>query len=148
MGFTPLEGLVMASRSGSVDPGLLLHLLRQGVSAAQLDRSLNQASGLRGLSQLSGDMRELRAAARDGHEGARLALAVFRHRLLQGIGAMAASLGGVDVIALTGGIGEHDDALMEELEERLDWLRPLVLTRVAADEEGLMARHCLAALAA
>jgi acetate kinase len=148
MGFTPLEGLVMASRSGSVDPGLLLHLLRQGVGAERLDRTLNQASGLKGLSELSGDMRELRTAASQGHEGARLALAVFLHRLLQGIGAMAASLGGVDVIALTGGIGEHDDALLAELEERLDWLRPLVLTRVAADEEGLMARQCLAAMAA
>jgi acetate kinase len=144
MGFTPLEGLVMASRSGSVDPGLLLHLLRQGVSAAELDRALNQASGLRGLSELSSDMRELRAAASSGHAGAALAIAVFRHRLLQGIGAMAASLGGVDVIALTGGIGEHDDALLEELRERLHWLQPLVLTRVAADEEGLMARLCLA----
>jgi acetate kinase len=145
MGFTPLEGLVMASRSGSVDPGLLLHLLRQGVSAGELDRSLNQASGLKGLSELSGDMRELRAAAEGGHDGALLAIAVFRHRLLQGIGAMAASLGGVDVIALTGGIGEHDDALMQELGERLHWLQPQALVRVAADEEGLMARQCLAA---
>lgn len=145
MGFTPLEGLVMASRSGSVDPGLLLHLLRQGVSAEELDRSLNQASGLRGLSELSGDMRELRAAAEAGHDGAALAIAVFRHRLLQGIGAMAASLGGVEVIALTGGIGEHDEVLMAELQERLGWLKPLVLTRVAADEEGLIARQCLAA---
>ncbi|MEO1003996.1 MAG: acetate kinase [Cyanobacteria bacterium J06638_7] len=144
MGFTPLEGLVMASRSGSVDPGLLLHLLRQGLAAEELDRRLNQASGLRGLSQLSGDMRELRAAAGRGHGGAELAIAVFRHRLLQGIGAMAASLGGADVIALTGGIGEHDDALLEELQERLDWLQPLTLLRVAADEEGLMARQCLA----
>jgi acetate kinase len=147
MGFTPLEGLVMASRSGSVDPGLLLHLLRQGVSAEELDRSLNQSSGLRGLSELSGDMRELRTAAAEGHGGAALAIAVFRHRLLQGIGAMAASLGGVDVIALTGGIGEHDDALMEELRERLHWLQPRELLRVAADEEGLMARQCLAAMA-
>ncbi|MCP9888489.1 acetate kinase [Cyanobium sp. ATX 6A2] len=147
MGFTPLEGLVMASRSGSVDPGLLLQLLRQGISAEELDHGLNHASGLRGLSELSGDMRELRTAADQGHAGALLAIAVFRHRLLQGIGAMAASLGGVTVIALTGGIGEHDDALLEELRERLDWLQPLVLLRVAADEEGLMARQCLAAMA-
>lgn len=146
MGFTPLEGLVMASRSGSVDPGLLLHLLRQGVTSTDLDRALNQGSGLLGLSELSGDMRELREAARQDHAGAQLALAVFVHRLLQGIGAMAASLGGVDVIALTGGIGEHDDALRAELEERLGWLQPLQLIRVPADEEGLMARQCLAAL--
>jgi acetate kinase len=145
MGFTPLEGLVMASRSGSVDPGLLLHLLREGHSGADLDQALNCQSGLLGLSGLSGDMRDLRQAAAAGHAGAQLAIAVFRHRLLQGIGAMAASLGGVDAIALTGGIGEHDQALGTELERELAWLEPLRWLRVPADEEGLMVRQCLAA---
>jgi acetate kinase len=145
MGFTPLEGLVMASRSGSVDPGLLLHLLREGLSAAELDQALNRQSGLLGLSGLSGDMRELRQAAAAGHGGAQLAIAVFRHRLRQAIGAMAASLGGVDAIALTGGIGEHDQALAAELEGELAWLAPLRWLRVPADEEGLMVRQCLAA---
>ncbi len=147
MGFTPLEGLVMASRSGSVDPGLLLHLLRSGVEARELDQALNRRSGLLGLSGLSGDMRELRSQAAAGHPGAVLALAVFRHRLLQGIGAMAASLGGVDAIALSGGIGEHDHALALELEDSLGWLEPLHWLRVPADEEGLMVRQCLAARA-
>ena len=141
MGFTPLEGLVMASRSGSVDPGLLLHQMRQGFSAEEIDRALNRSSGLLGLSALSGDMRTLRQAAKSGHRGARLALDVFLHRLLQGIGAMAASLGGVDAIALTGGIGEHDDELEVEMRERLSWLEPYALVRVPADEEGLMARQ-------
>jgi len=109
MGYTPLEGLVMASRSGSVDPGLLLHQLRAGLTVEELERQLQKESGLRGLSGLSGDMRQLREAAATNHAGAALALEVFLHRLLQGIGAMAASLGGVDVIALTGGIGENDD---------------------------------------
>jgi acetate kinase len=145
MGFTPLEGLVMASRSGSVDPGLLLHLLRQGLSAAALDQALNRQSGLLGISGLSGDMRELRQAAGTGHAGAQLAIAVFRHRLRQAIAAMAASLGGVDAIALTGGIGEHDQALAAELEQELAWLAPLRWLRVPADEEGLMVRQCLAA---
>jgi acetate kinase len=145
MGFTPLEGLVMASRSGSVDPGLLLHLLRQGVSASELDDTLNHHSGLLGLSELSGDMRELRLRAAEQHAGAQLAIAVFRHRLLQGIGAMAASLGGVDAIALTGGIGEHDQALATELEEALGWWPAVRWLRVPADEEGLMARLCVAA---
>ncbi len=143
MGFTPLEGLVMASRSGSVDPGLLLHLLRQGVDVEELDRALNRQSGLLGLSGLSGDMRELRQAASQGHPGARLAIDVFRHRLLQGIGAMAASLGGVDAIALTAGIGEHDTALATELEQALGWLQPLLWLRIPADEEGTMVRQCL-----
>ncbi|MCP9826259.1 acetate/propionate family kinase [Synechococcus sp. EJ6-Ellesmere] len=148
MGFTPLEGLVMATRSGSVDPGLLLHLLRQGLSPARLEQSLQSESGLLGLSGLSGDMRELRRAAAAGHDGATLALAVFRQSLLCGIGAMAACLGGVDVIALTGGIGEHDDALLTDLEDALAWLRPFELLRIPADEEGVIARSCLARMQA
>ncbi len=145
MGFTPLEGLVMASRSGSIDPGLLLHLLREGMAAAELDQLLTRGSGLRGLSGLSGDWRQLRSAAAAGHGGAQLALAVFRHSLLKGIGAMAASLGGVDVIALSGGIGANDPRLAEELGEALAWLPPFTLTAIPADEEGMVARQCLAA---
>ena len=149
MGFTPLEGLVMASRSGSLDPGVLLHELRRGVPVAELERALQQESGLLGLSGLSADMRELRQAAAAGHGGARLAIAVFRQRLLEAIGAMAACLGGVELIALTGGIGEHDDALQQELEQALAWLGPPPLLRVPADEEGMIARSCRrAALAA
>lgn len=145
MGFTPLEGLVMASRSGTVDPGLLLHLLREGLPLAELDEQLTRESGLRGLSDLSGDWRELRAAAGSGHGGAQLALAVFRHSLLKGIGAMAASLRGVDVIALSGGIGANDAQLTEELRSALDWLPPVTLLRIPADEEGMVARLCLTA---
>ena len=145
MGFTPLEGLVMASRSGSVDPGLLLHLLREGLPLAELDQQLTRESGLQGLSALSGDWRELRQAAGSGHGGAQLALAVFRHSLLKGIGAMAASLGGVDVIALSGGIGANDALLAEELRAALVWLPPFTLLAVPADEEGMVARLCLTA---
>jgi len=146
MGFTPMEGLVMATRSGSVDPGLLLHLLRQGIKPDQLDRELNHNRGWLALSEgLSTDMRELREAATAGNGKARLAIAVFRQRLLEGIGAMAASLGGVDVIALTGGIGENDHALKKELEGALTWLGGFELVVVRADEEGMMARQCRAA---
>jgi acetate kinase len=146
MGFTPLEGLVMASRSGSVDPGLLLHLLRQGVEPERLDWELQHASGLLALSDgLSASMKELREAGTSGHAAASLAIGVFRHRLLQAIGAMAASLGGVDRIALTGGIGEHDEALRQELTDALAWLEPFELVVVPADEEGLIARQCRAA---
>jgi len=115
------------------------------VSASELDDTLNHHSGLLGLSELSGDMRQLRLRAAEQHAGAQLAIAVFRHRLLQGIGAMAASLGGVEAIALTGGIGEHDHALATELEEALGWLPAVRWLRVPADEEGLMARLCVAA---
>ena len=146
MGFTPLEGLAMATRSGSVDPGLLLHLLRQGVRAEELDQALNRSSGLFGLSdQFSASMKDLRQAAGNGHAAAAQAIAVFRHGLIQAIGAMAACLGGVDAIALTGGIGEHDVALHEELTLALSWLGAFELVVVAADEEGLIARHCRAA---
>lgn len=146
MGFTPLDGLVMATRSGSVDPGLLLHLLREGVSKEQLDHDLNHSSGLLGLSDgWSASMKDLRDASDCGHPGAKRAIAVFRHTLLQGIGAMASTMGGVDVIALTGGIGEHDQALKEELAVALRWLEPFELVVVPADEEGQIARQCRAA---
>jgi acetate kinase len=105
MGYTPLEGVPMATRSGSVDPGLLLHLLRGGMTADALDTMLEHRSGLLGISGLSGDMREL-LAARD-HPGARLALDVLAWRLRSALGAMLAVLGGVEAIVFTGGIGEH-----------------------------------------
>jgi len=142
MGFTPLEGLVMATRCGSVDPGLLLHQLRRGLSVEELDQALNTRSGLLALSELTGSMQELRAAAAAGHGGAQLAIAVFRHRLLREIGAMAASLGGVDVIAFTGGIGEHDHALREEVVAALSWLSPFEVMVIAADEEQVIAKAC------
>jgi len=150
MGFTPLEGLVMASRSGSVDPGLLLHQLRSGMGPAELERGLQQEGGLLGLSELSGSMEVLRAAAAPppggtAHPGARLAIAVFRRRLLEGIGAMAACLEGVDVVALSGGIGEHDGLLRAELQASLSWLGPPELVVIPADEEGVIVRGCLGA---
>jgi acetate kinase len=108
MGFTPLEGLVMATRSGSVDPGLLLWLIgREGVDADRLGTALETESGLKGLSGTSGDLREVlrRRGERDADAG--LAFDVLVHRLRREIGAMAASAGGVDVLVLTGGVGEH-----------------------------------------
>ena len=142
MGYTPLEGLVMATRSGSIDPGLMLELMRQGWDQAQLSDLLQKQAGLKGLSGFSDDMQEIRQKASEGHSTAQLALAVFRHRLLQLIGAMAASLRGVDVLALTGGIGEHDKALLSELQNDLEWLPQLKIVVVPADEEGMMARLC------
>ena len=142
MGFTPLEGLVMATRSGSVDPGMLLELMREGYNEDQMARILQKESGLKGLSGISGDMREIREAAGQGHNGAIRALAVFRHRLLQFLGAMACSLRGVDVLALTGGIGEHDTQLHSELAEALRWWGDLETVVIPADEEGMIARLC------
>jgi acetate kinase len=108
MGFTPMEGLMMGTRSGSIDPGLLLYLLRHGgYSADDLDRILNRESGLLGISGLSGDMRTILQARAEGNRRARLAFNTFIHRLRLQIGAMLAVLGGVDALIFTGGIGEH-----------------------------------------
>ncbi|PQV62670.1 acetate kinase [Abditibacterium utsteinense] len=108
MGFTPLEGLMMGTRSGSIDPGITLYLLREkGVSADELDHILNRESGLKGVSGLSGDMREIDAARAKGSPRALLAFEVYVHRLRAQIGAMLASLGGIDALIFTGGVGEH-----------------------------------------
>jgi acetate kinase len=107
MGFTPLEGLVMATRSGSVDPGLLLWLQQhEGVSVDEMADALDHSSGLAGLAGTS-DMREVLARAESGDADARLAFDVYVHRLRAGIGAMAASLGGLDALVFTGGVGER-----------------------------------------
>src|SRR6266480_3021007 len=108
MGFTPLEGLMMGTRSGSVDPGILTYLLRRGqLTGQQLDDLLNTKSGLLGISGISSDMRQIVAAANDGHGRAKLALEIFVHRLRAGIGAMIAGLGGIDALVFTAGIGEN-----------------------------------------
>jgi len=108
MGFTPLEGLVMGTRSGSVDPGILIHLLRQrSFTADQLDELLNRKSGLLGISGVSSDMRQVLAAAAEGNPRAKLAFEVFVHRLRSSIGAMLAALGGLDALTFTAGIGEN-----------------------------------------
>ncbi|MBV8161473.1 MAG: acetate/propionate family kinase [Acidimicrobiia bacterium] len=108
MGFTPLEGLVMATRSGDVDPGLLLYMLQRcGLGVDELADSLQQRSGLAGLSGTSGDMRDVLAAASGGDENAVLAYNVWLHRLRAGVAAMAAAMGGLDALSFTGGIGEH-----------------------------------------
>jgi acetate kinase len=108
MGFTPLDGLMMGTRSGSLDPGILTYLMRTTrATGDELDRTLNQRSGLLGISGLSSDMRQVRAAAEQGNDRAQLAFDMFVHRLHRGIGAMAAVLGGVEVLVFTGGIGEN-----------------------------------------
>jgi acetate kinase len=112
MGFTPLEGLVMATRAGSVDPGLLVWLLQHGgLSADDLADGLERESGLAGLADDSGDMRDVQAAADAGEPSARLALDVYTHRLRREIAAMAAAMNGLDVLVFTGGIGEHHPAV-------------------------------------
>ncbi|GAC1648938.1 MAG: acetate kinase [Gemmatimonadaceae bacterium] len=123
MGFTPLDGVPMARRSGAIDPGLLLHLLRHGGETPNsLDYLLNNDAGLAGLSGTSGDMRAVLAAIDAHDERARLALDVFVHRTRQGIAAMAASMGGVDALVFTGGIGEHAPRVRAEICAMLHFL--------------------------
>jgi acetate kinase len=108
MGFTPLEGLVMATRSGSVDPGLLLWVQRHGdLDAEQVERALDRESGLAALSGGSGDMREVLAGLDAGDERCRLAFDTYVHRLAAGVAAMAAAMGGLDALVFTGGVGEN-----------------------------------------
>jgi acetate kinase len=108
MGMTPLEGLVMGTRVGDIDAGVVLHLMRtRDLSLAETDTILNKRSGLLGLSELSNDCRELEAAAEGGHAGAHLALDVFAHRLARHIGGLAMSLRRLDAVIFTGGIGEN-----------------------------------------
>ncbi|OGP35916.1 MAG: hypothetical protein A2X88_05735 [Deltaproteobacteria bacterium GWC2_65_14] len=116
MGFTPLEGLVMGTRAGSVDPGILLYALeRMGLTAGELGDILLRRSGLFGLSGVSSDFRTVQEAAQEGHGRARLALSVYAHAVRSAIGSLAASAGGVDVLVFTAGVGENASALREEV---------------------------------
>ena len=119
MGFSALDGLVMGTRCGALDPGVLLYLMARGWTAERLQALLYSQSGLLGISGVSADMRRLRA---DGSEGAALAISMFTHRVVREAGAMAACLQGLDVLAFSGGIGEHDAALRADVAARLGWM--------------------------
>ena len=139
MGFTPLEGLVMATRSGSVDPGLLLWLLSEGgVGLDELADALEHRSGLAGLSGTSGDLRDVQAARADGSNDAALAYDVFVHRLAREVAAMTAACGGLDVLVLTGGIGEHAPDVRAALADRLEYLGVALdpAANAAADDDA------------
>ncbi len=112
MGFTPLEGLMMGTRAGSVDPGILVYVQRRrGLTADRVDQALNQESGLRGVSGVSSDYRQVEAAAQAGQEQARLALEIYADRVRATVGALAVGLGGVDALVFTAGVGEHSTSL-------------------------------------
>ncbi len=165
MGFTPLEGLMMGTRCGSIDPGIMTYLIRQRqYTAQQLDELLNSKSGLLGISGISGDMREIESAAKQGHVRAKLAFDIFIHRLSAGIGAMIAALGGIDALIFSAGIGENSSEVraaacssFEYLSLSLDSERNLRLSQdqdvastdsevriliIRAQEEWAIARDC------
>ncbi len=123
MGYTPMDGLMMGTRCGSVDPGILLHVLRKkGLSADDLDDVLNHRSGLLGIAGLSSDYRAVQSAAEKGDERGRLALAMFATRVRGAIGSLAVALGGLDALVFTAGIGEHVPALRQEVCRGLECL--------------------------
>jgi len=123
MGFTPLEGLMMGTRSGSVEPGILPYLMRQGrVQAQEVDDVLNKESGLLGISGVSGDMRLIVASMKQGHSRAKLAFDIYVHRLQAGIGAMVAVLGGIDALVFTAGVGENSAEVRDAACKQLGFL--------------------------
>ncbi|MFK0730845.1 MAG: acetate kinase [Gloeotrichia echinulata DVL01] len=123
MGFTPLDGLMMGSRSGSIDPGILIYLLRQSnYSAERLDYVLNKASGLRGISGISSDLPKVMEAIAQGNYRAQLAWDMYVHRLRSGIGSMLASLRGLDALVFTAGVGEHSPGIRQAVSEAFGFL--------------------------
>jgi acetate kinase len=119
MGFSALDGLMMGTRSGALDPGVLLYLMEQGWDHDRIQKMLYKQSGLLGVSGESADMRTLRGS---GSEAARFATDLFAHRVVREVGALSACIGGLDVLAFTGGIGEHDVLLRQQVCEALGYL--------------------------
>jgi acetate kinase len=145
MGFTPMDGLMMGTRAGSVDPGILLYVQKhRGLTPEGLEQQLNHGAGLKGVSGVSSDYRQVEIAARAGNERARLALEIYAVRVRQAVGSLAVTLGGVDALVFTAGVGEHSAALraaacdgLECLGLRLDPRKNLACepdTDIAADD--------------
>jgi acetate kinase len=135
MGYTPLEGLVMRTRSGSIDPGIILVLLKHGYSADVLNRILNKESGLKGISGLSGDMREIEKEKEAGNARARLAFEIYEQNLACNIAALVPILGGLDALVFTGGIGEHSASVRSAACGRLSFLGVSIDNEKNAAEE-------------
>jgi acetate kinase len=143
MGFTPLEGLMMGSRSGSIDPGILIYLLREhSYTADQLEEILYKQSGLLGVSGISSDMRQIQSAIDRGDTRAQLAFNIYLHRLVREIGSMLAVLGGADALVFTGGVGENCAPLRDRAVQQFKFLPNLQVLVIHAEEEWEIARQC------
>ncbi|MBD3313425.1 acetate/propionate family kinase [Candidatus Woesearchaeota archaeon] len=138
MGLTPLEGLVMGTRCGDIDPGALLYLQRKGYSQKQLDQMLNRDSGLKGLSGISNDFRDI---LRSESRRAKLAIDVFLYRIVKYIGAYNAVLGGTDILVFTGGIGENNSFVMNTVKKQVKHLGIGKVIAVKTDEARMIARN-------
>ena len=123
MGLTPVEGLMMGTRCGDVDPAALLYIQqKEGFSTADMQKLINKKSGVLGVSGVSSDMRDIENAVAAGHERAQLALDMYEYRITKYIGAYTAALGGVDVIVFTGGVGENQTGTREKICRQLEFL--------------------------
>ena len=123
MGMTPLEGLVMGTRSGDVDPGIFTYLKHTlGLTVEQIESALYHDSGLAGLSGLGNDLRDIEKQATAGHKKAQLAIKIYAYRVKKYIGAYAAAMGGVDALSFTGGIGENSASMRSHICSGLEFL--------------------------
>lgn len=122
MGMTPLDGLVMGTRGGDLDPGALIALLRAGMSVDELDTLLGKKSGLAGLSGVGNDLRDIEKRAAEGDDRCRLAITVYSHRVRKYVGAYAAAMGGLDAVVLTAGIGENSVSMRQRILQRFDFV--------------------------
>ena len=137
MGLTPNGGVIMETRSGDLDPGLLIYLLRQGQTADTLEQLLNHRSGMAGVGGNGGDPRKLAGGS------GKLALEMFALSIAKAIACMAIVLEGIDLVAFTGGIGEHDADIRQSVLDRLDWIGTVPARVIPAREEMVIVRHCL-----
>jgi len=143
MGLTPTGGVMMATRSGDLDPGLLVYLIREhGLDAARLETAIDRRAGMAGVSGLSGDMRQLREARDDAEAG--LAVRMFVYSVRKQIAAMTAALEGLEMLVFTGGIGEHDARTRDEIRAGLAWLGEVRVEVLPANEDEQIARHAWA----
>ena len=122
MGFTPLDGVPMGTRTGSMDPAVVTYLLNKGMTSAEVDNLMNKKSGVQGVSGVSSDFRDLTAASNDGNERAQLALDMFAYQVKKYIGSYAAAMGGVDAVVFTAGVGENDAATRKAVTSGLEFM--------------------------
>jgi len=123
MGFTPLAGILMGTRCGDIDPAIVPFLMeKEGLSAAEVDAMMNKKSGVAGISELSSDFRDLKAAADEGNEKAQLALDMFAYQAKRYLGYFASAMGGLDAVVFTAGVGENDGNMRANILEGSEFL--------------------------
>lgn len=140
MGFTPMEGVIMGTRSGSIDPGIILHLEKNlKMTTKKIDQLLNHKSGLKGLSGISSDMRDIYKKSLKGDKPAKLAIEILSYQIAKYCGSYAAAMSGIDAIIFTGGIGEHASYIRDKVHSYLEFLKIKNFFIIPTDEEKQIA---------